>query len=154
MSDYRRWFVSGGTYFFTLVTCRRYPFFQHAMARELLGEAIRKVKSSQPFDLSAIVLLHEHLHCRMTLPRGDSNYPERLKAIKDCFTSDWLATVGHEEQVTASEKRRGHREIWQRRYHEHVIRDETDLEKHLDSSFGVKRLDKLDVEPVAPSEYV
>jgi putative transposase len=132
MSDYRRWFVPGGTYFFTLVTCHRYPFFRDAMARDLLGQAIRKTIAEQPFRLPAIVLLHDHLHCLVTLPQADSDYPGRMKAIKDCFTSDWLAAGGHEEQVTASQKRRGHRGIWQRRYHEHVIRDESDLERHFD----------------------
>ncbi|RLS38768.1 MAG: transposase [Planctomycetota bacterium] len=132
MSDYRRWFVAGGTYFFTLVTCHRYPFFRDSMAREFLGMAIRRTKSSQPFELPAIVLLHDHLHCLVTLPHGDSDYPGRMKAIKDCFTSDWLTAGGHEEPVTASQKRRGHRGIWQRRYHEHVIRDKSDLERHFD----------------------
>lgn len=132
MSDYRRWFVAGGTYFFTLVTCHRYPFFRDSMARDFLAMAIRRTKTSQPFDLPAIVLLHDHLHYLVTLPQGDSDYPGRMKAIKDCFTSDWLAAGGHEEQVTASQKRRGHRGIWQRRYHEHVIRDESDLERHFD----------------------
>ncbi len=132
MSDYRRWFVPGGTYFFTIVTYHRYPFFQDALARRLLGNAIRKTRTELPCGLPAIVLLHDHLHCLVTLPRGDADYPKRLKTIKDRFTSTWLEAGGHEEKVTASQKRRGHRGIWQRRHHEHVIRDEEDLEKHFD----------------------
>ncbi len=132
MSDYRRWFVQGGTYFFTVVTCHRYPLFCDPSARRLLGEAIRQAQIDRPFELFAIVLLWDHLHCIWNLPPGDTDYPSRWKAIKDRFTTDWLDLGGHEEQVTDSQKSRGHRGIWQRRYHEHVVRDEDDLEKHFD----------------------
>jgi putative transposase len=132
MPDYRRWFVPGGTYFFTVVTCHRYPFFRDPTARRMLGKAFRDVKSECPFEVFAIVLLWDHLHCLWTLPTGDANYPARWKAIKDQFTSDWLADGGHEEQVTPSQQRRGHRGIWQRRYWEHTIENEKDLERHFD----------------------
>jgi len=50
MPDYRRWFVAGGTYFFTVVTCNRYPLFRDSRARELLGAALREVLTEQPFE--------------------------------------------------------------------------------------------------------
>ncbi len=132
MSDYRRWFVAGGTYFFTVVTCHRYPFFTAPLARRLLGDAFRETLKDQPFEMPAIVLLPDHLHCLWSLPRGDCEYPSRWKAIKEKFTSTWLEAGGYEERITASQRRRGHRGIWQRRYHEHTIRDESDLEVHFD----------------------
>ena len=132
MPNYRRLFVPGGIFFFTVVTCHRYPFFRDAKARELLGDAIRTVQQVAPFQLTAIVLLWDHLHCLWELPPGDSDYPSRWKAIKDQFTTDWLAIGGHEEPITPSQKRRGHRGIWQRRYWEHTVRDEIDFERRFD----------------------
>ena len=132
MSNYRRWFVTGGTYFFTVVTCHRYPFFTTPLARQSLGNAFRETLKDQPFEMPAIVLLPDHLHCLWSLPRGDCDYPSRWKTIKEKFTSTWLEAGGHEERITASQERRGHRGIWQRRYHEHTIRDEADLEVHFD----------------------
>jgi putative transposase len=132
MSDYRRWFVAGGTYFFTVVTYNRYPLFRDSLARELLRNAFRNVLVEHPFQLTAMVLLWDHLHCLWTLPPGDEAYPARWKAIKDGFTTTWFAAGGHEEPVTPSQRARGHRGVWQRRYHEHVVRDDSDLETRFD----------------------
>jgi REP-associated tyrosine transposase len=132
MPDYRRWFVPGGTYFFTVVTRNRYQFFRDAGARRLIGNAFREVQSEHPFELFATVLLWDHIHCLWILPPGDCDYPTRWKKIKNKFTTSWLASGGHEEPVTPSQHSRGLRGIWQRRYHEHVIRDVDDLENHFD----------------------
>jgi len=41
MSDYRRYFVAGGTYFFTLVTERRARLFESPAVGRLLGDSVR-----------------------------------------------------------------------------------------------------------------
>lgn len=132
MSDYRRWFVPGATYFFTVVTYNRFPFFRDSSAIELLRSAWRDTLRELPCENIASVLLHDHFHCLWALPVRDCDYSIRLKRLKDHFTSEWLAQGGHEETVTPSQKRRGHRGIWQRRFWEHTIRDEVDLENHFD----------------------
>ncbi len=132
MSEYRRWYVPGGTNFFTVVTYKRYPFFRDAKAQDLLRQAWLKVLQQLPFTNIASVLLHDHFHGLWTLPPSDGDYSRRLKSIKDRFTSDWLSQGGLEVQVTSSQARRGHRGIWQRRFWEHVIRDEQDMENHFD----------------------
>lgn len=132
MSDYRRWFVAGGTYFFTLVTYRRRPLFADERARRILGMCFRDVRREMTFSITAIVLLHDHLHLVMSLPHGDADYSTRLKRIKRDFTVKWLEGGGSELPVSASEKQRGQRGVWQARFWEHVIRDETDLKNHAD----------------------
>jgi putative transposase len=132
MSDYRRYFVPGGTYFFTVVTYRRYPFFKSEQAREFLKKGWQDVRNEMPFANVASVLLPDHFHCLWTLPPDDKNYSLRLKKIKDALTGAWLDAGGHEVPVTPSQKRRGNRGIWQRRFWEHTIRDETDFENHFD----------------------
>jgi len=62
MSDYRRYFVPGGTYFFTLVADRRAPLFAEQFARALLGSVMRRCFLCYPVEVMAIVLLPDHLH--------------------------------------------------------------------------------------------
>jgi putative transposase len=132
MADYLRWFVPGATYFFTVVTYNRYPYFRDSRAVDLLREAWQNTQRELAFENIASVLLPDHFHCLWTLPPRDSDYSIRLKRIKDQFTVNWIAQGGHEEPVTPSQARRGNRGIWQRRFWEHTIRDEDDLEKHFD----------------------
>jgi putative transposase len=130
MPNYRRWYVPGGTYFFTVVTYNRKPLFQREGARTLLGECFRAIQEELPFETIAIVLLHDHLHALWQLPPGDADYSTRWKRIKAKFTKEWLAAGGTEAKITSSQTKRGNRGIWQPRFHEHVIDDENDLEAH------------------------
>src|SRR5688500_8191333 len=114
MSHYRRWYIPGGTYFFTVVTYQRYPFFASAEARRMLGDAMRSVQAQLPFQVVATVLLPNDLQAVWTLPRGDSDYSTRWKRIKAQFTDVWLANGGHEVRVTLAQERRGNRGIWQK----------------------------------------
>ncbi|MBU4273608.1 MAG: transposase [Planctomycetes bacterium] len=132
MPDYRRYYVAGGTYFFTLVTAGRAPLFRSATARLLLGRAMREKRRETPFETVAIVLLPDHLHVVWTLPAGDANYPGRWQAIKARFTSDWLKRGGSERAVSEGYQRQRRRGVWQPRFIEHTIRDEEDLCHHAD----------------------
>jgi putative transposase len=132
MSDYRRYFVPGGTYFFTLVTEHRSPLFAQESARCLLGEVMRRCFLRYPVDVLAIVLLPEHLHTLWTLSPGDCAYSLRWRWIKWEFTRAWLDMGGAEERRSGSRLREQRRGIWQRRFWEHTIRDETNLESHFD----------------------
>jgi putative transposase len=132
MADYRRAYVPGGTFFFTLVTERRAPLFRDATARALLGSALRACRHNWPFQMDALVLMDDHLHTLWTLPEGDTRYSARWGYIKKEFTKTWLATQGEEQPRTASRLKQRRRGIWQRRFWEHAIRDEDDYARHFD----------------------
>jgi putative transposase len=132
MSDYRRNFVPGGTYFFTVVTERRFPLFRNAAARTLLGRVMRECFRRYPVEVAAIVLLPDHLHTIWTLPPGDAAYSLRWRWIKREFTRSWLTTGGAEQSRNPSRIGQRRRGIWQRRFWEHTIRDEDDFEAHFD----------------------
>ncbi len=61
MADYRRYFVPGGSYFFTLVTYNRQPILTTDMGRFYLRKAFLQVKSLRPFLQCACCLLPDHL---------------------------------------------------------------------------------------------
>jgi putative transposase len=131
MSDYRRAIQAGGMFFFTLVTHRRRPLFLGARARENLRMAVGEVRERWPFEIIAISVLPEHLHCIWKLPEGDTDYATRWACIKKGFTSRWITEGGIEEDISAA--RKAHREhgVWQRRFWEHRIRAEDDLIHHV-----------------------
>ena len=132
MPEYRRSIIDGGTYFFTVVTYNRVPIFADIKVRRILRSALLNVKDRYPFNLDAICLLPEHIHCIWTLPDGDSDYSLRWKEIKRIFTREYLKKVGPGEARNESRQKRGEAAIWQRRFWEHTIRDEDDLSRHLD----------------------
>jgi putative transposase len=132
MPNYRRAYVPGGMFFFTLVTERRTPFLTEPTARSLLRQAFLDCRSRWPFRVEAIVLLPDHLHTIWALPQGDTAYSLRWAWIKKEFTKAWVAGGGTEEVVSDSRRKNRRRGVWQRRFWEHSIGDEADLERHHD----------------------
>ena len=127
MPNYRRNFVPGGTYFFTVTLLDR-NMDMLVTHIESLRAAVRSVRSRYPFEIVAWVVRPDHLHCIWTLPAGDSDYPGRWRGIKQRFSS----SLPHAEQRSPVRERRGERGVWQRRYWEHTIRDDRDLRAHVD----------------------
>jgi putative transposase len=127
MTNYRRNFARGGTYFFTVnLEDRRLRLLTDHV--ELLRKAFRYTRARHPFAIDAIVILPEHLHAIWTLPDYDGDYATRWRLIKSTF-SRALPTG---ETVSRSRSERGDRGIWQRRYWEHTVRDEEDFAQHVD----------------------
>jgi putative transposase len=123
--------VEGGIYFFTLVTYNRQPLLVKPSARKILHNSLESVKKKHPFVMNAICLLPDHLHCIWTLPENDSDYSLRWKEIKRQFSHNYLPIAGIIAPPNESRQNRQESPIWQRRFWEHTIRDEADLEAHL-----------------------
>lgn len=114
--QYRRIRIPGATYFFTVVTHNRKKIFNDSKNIDLLKKAISYTKAKHPFDIDALVVMPDHLHCLWTMPPDDDNYPTRWRLIKSYFSKN----CGLEKP------------IWQNRYWEHTIRDEKDMNLHMD----------------------
>jgi putative transposase len=128
MRTYKRIRVQGGTYFFTLTLAERRGndlLVRHISA---LRAAFRQTLADHPVAMKAIVVLPDHLHCLWRLPPGDDDYPTRWRLIKSRFSRQ--IPVG--ESISDSRVRRAERGLWQRRYWEHVVRDEQDYRRHMD----------------------
>lgn len=132
MPNYRRFHVSGGTYFFTVKTERNAPIFASESNVRLLGTVFREMKGRWPVTIDALVLLPDHLHTIWSLPSGDANYPTRWAWLKKEFTRRYLARGGVEQQRSSSRQQNRRRGVWQRRYWEHTIEDIEDFEAHFD----------------------
>jgi putative transposase len=132
MPNYRRAFVPGATYFFTLVTYNRRPIFRGEMARRILGDKIRECQQKWPFEVVAIVLLPEHLHAIWSLPPGDDEYPKRWGWIKKEFSKEWLSAGGTEAWMPRSKRDQRRLGVWQPRYWEHTCEDIEDFDARFD----------------------
>ena len=93
-----------------------------------LREVTRRVKETHPFSIVAMVVLPEHLHTIWRLPPGDGDFPMRWSLLKAGFSR----RINKGERLRPSRVAKRERGIWQRRYWEHQIRDETDLARHVD----------------------
>jgi putative transposase len=129
--NYRRARVKGGCYAFTVVTDGRRPVFRDAAVVALLEAALAKVQDRHPFEIEALVVLPDHLHTVWTLPVDDDDFPMRWRLIKEAFTRAYLRTHAA-PPVSASRRVKGEQSIWQRRFWEHLIRDDRDFHDHLD----------------------
>ena len=102
MVNYRRNFVLGGTYFFTVNTFRRDKFLTHEPFRNALRDGIETARASLPFAIVAWVLLPEHLHCIWQLPEGDADFSRRWAVIKRAVSKQCGHLVEHDAALSKS----------------------------------------------------
>ncbi|MGG7796949.1 transposase [Klebsiella aerogenes] len=114
MSNYRRSYIPGGCWFFTVNLQNRHS---DLLTRHIdhLRAAIACAKRKRPFQINSWVVLPEHMHCIWTLPEGDSDYSGRWREIKKSFT-----------------RALAQNQIWQPRFWEHAIRNDEDYRRHMD----------------------
>jgi putative transposase len=127
MPNYRRAFVPGGCWFFSvnLLDRRQTLLTDHI---ETLRCAVAAVRQKYPFQIDAVVVLPDHLHAVWTLPPGDADFSLRWRLIKTRFAK----SLPKQEQLSAIRLARGERGVWQRRFWEHLIRDEADYARHVE----------------------
>jgi putative transposase len=126
MPQYRRAKISGSTFFFTVVLADR--------SNALLVEQIDRLRTAyrlacerRPFETIAICVLPDHVHAIWSLPDGDVDFSTRWSLIKSGFSRGLQDRPRSPSKIVKREKG-----IWQRRFWEHAIRDDADLERHVD----------------------
>ena len=127
---YRRNLKPGATYFFTLVTHERAKLFADEANVARWRAAVARVQRKRSFVIEAEVILPDHLHLLWTMPEGDADYATRIRLAKAEFTKS-LALSGV-ASANLSRAQKGERDVWQRRYWEHTIRDDRDFQVRLD----------------------
>ena len=113
------------------MTYSRKPWLCDELPRQILRQSIEIVREDYPFEIDGFVLLPDHFHLLMRLPESDANFSERMRRIKSFVTRK----IGHLPQFKGDpnllREKRGEKYVWQRRFWEHLIRDEQDFENHL-----------------------
>ncbi len=132
MSEYRRYWIPGGAYFFSVVARDRRPIFTESSVRGLLKDAIQSVRKKRPFEIVASVLLPDHLHTIWAMPKGDDDFAMRWMLIKSYVTKRYRAGLTAMKDGGLRPASPPCTSIWQPRYWEHWIRDDDDMKRHLD----------------------
>ena len=97
MTAYRRNFIPGGCFFFTVnLADRRLRLLTENV--ETLRSAFREIRQRHPFTIDAMVVLPDHLHAVWTMPEGDRDFAKRWRLIKSTFSRNFA--VG--EPISAS----------------------------------------------------
>jgi putative transposase len=125
MPNYHRPKIAGAAIFFTVALQDR---GSRLLCDEIatLRRAVAATMAERPFSIDAWVVLPDHLHCIWTLPAGDHDFSTRWRLIKARFSRGQPCG-----ERRASHLMRQERGLWQRRFWEHHIRDETDMAGHV-----------------------
>ena len=120
--------MPGGTYFFTVTLLQRKNndlLIQHI---DILRQVVKSVRDRHPFSIHGWVVLPDHLHCVLELPPDTRDFSTPWRLIK----ADFSKRIPSSEFRSSVRQRRGERAIWQRRFWEHRIRDDSDYRAHMD----------------------
>ena len=96
----------------------------------VLRNSFRKIKKIYNFEIIAICILPDHFHMIIKLVNG-INFSKIISALKHSFSVD-VGQVCPTYDLKLGYKNKREKGIWQRRFYEHTIRDENDLNKHID----------------------
>ena len=127
---YHRVYIKGGTYFFTIVTFQRKKILNEPENIQVLRDAFEYIKKKHPFHLDAYVILPEHIHLIITLPENDDDFSTRIRLMKSYFSRN--CNNLYKQLPDGSRKLKNEQLIWQRRFWEHVIRDNKDYKQHVE----------------------
>lgn len=127
MVAYRRARAAGGCYFLTLTLQDRSSDLLVRYSTQL-RQCLLNVQTQMPFRLPALVVLPDHLHMLMVLPSDDADFSARVRKFKRAF----VVTLRQQVGVGVKTNAKGEANIWQRRFWEHLIRDEQDYRRQVD----------------------
>lgn len=120
--NFRRYYVPGQAVFITQVVQYREPVFKETQYILLLREILHNVKALHPFVMLGYVFLPDHFHI-LIQPTGESDFSKIMQSLKSNFTKVYKKRLG----LLPSQSMK----FWQKRFWDHVVRDDRDLENHL-----------------------
>jgi len=120
--NFRRYYIPGAAVFITQVVQDRRPVFRDPKSLSLLQEILRNVSELHPVITLGYGFLFDHFHMILQ-PTGKSTFSDVMHSLKPNFTREYKNLIG----LPSSESLK----FWQKRFWDHVIRDDKDLENHL-----------------------
>ncbi|MBL8521826.1 MAG: transposase [Betaproteobacteria bacterium] len=98
----------------------RNPYLQSDSAKSLLSAVIREINEESGVKAIALVILQDHFHAVFDL--HGFNLSKFMQSVKLRFARRFLRDFAPP----------GTKHVWQRRFWDHIIRDQADLNRHLD----------------------
>jgi len=119
--NFRRYYIPNSIVFITNVVHNREPVFANEVYLNLFRQTLHNTKELHPFTMIAYVFLPDHMHLLLK-PTDASNFSKIMQSAKSYFTHSYKQKLG----ISGSMK------FWQKRFHDHIIRDEEDFANHID----------------------
>ena len=127
--NYKRLYIPNSIIFITIVTSKRRNILIENI--ELLKFSIKNTYKYYNFEIYAICVMKDHVHL-LIKPNNIKEYSKIILLIKRTFSKKIdINTIADYRQRESNIKRQ-ERDIWQRRFWEHTIRNEEDLYRHID----------------------
>jgi putative transposase len=114
----RRLMSPSGTYFVTFITWQRTRYFVVEPYVRLFLKTLYGYRMQGKFQLHAFVLMPEHVHLLFT-PANDVTLERAVQFIKGGYSYAFGIEFGNKE-------------VWQRGFTDHRIRDAEDFQRHRD----------------------
>lgn len=125
--NYRRVFVPN-TYLHIIITSyERKPVFINNI--NILRTAFKNTMHLYKYEIIAICVLPDHIHLILH-PDDINNYPKIISSIKHYFSRN-VGQVCPTDELKLGYKNKREKGIFQRRYWEHTIRDEEELNNQI-----------------------
>ena len=118
--NFKRYYQENQIVFITQVVENRKPVLTQAELIPLLFNSWHRINDRRPFSMLAYVILPDHFHF-LIQPSGESNFSQIMHSIKLSFTNTYKRQINVKTPFT----------FWQKRFWDHVIRNENDLENHI-----------------------
>ena len=132
MSNYKRVFLNNHYYFLTiLINNRKLSLLTDYI--DNLKIAFKSAKELYPYNTYAIVILPDHFHIIISL-KNAMHYPLIVSSIKRTFTNllDNKIKVTLKKNLSESKIKKRESGVWHRRFYEHTIRNQEDLNNTTD----------------------
>jgi len=123
--DYRRVFVENSCVHLIIVAYNRSPIFLEHV--NLLKKSFKNAKQFFSFEIIAICVLPTHIHL-LIKPKRIEDYPKIITSIKYYFSRNFTVGVETPTYGYLNKKEKG---LFQRRFYEHTIRTEEELNNHI-----------------------
>ena len=123
--NYKRVFVPNSYVHLIVVAYNRKDIFVKNI--ELLRVSFKNAKQHYNFDIIAICVLPNHIHMILN-PDNIKKYPKIITSIKYYFSKNYDVGV---ETPTYGYVNKGEKGVFQRRYFEHTIYSQEELNKHI-----------------------
>ena len=127
--NYKRLFIDNTFVFITIVTAKRRKILIDNI--NILREAFKATINTYNYEIYAICVLPDHIHV-IIKPYDIKDYPNIIQQIKRYFSQHIDKNTLTNYSLTQGNIKRKECDVWQHKYWEHTIRDENDLNKHLD----------------------
>ena len=122
MPNYRRHYFPKSYVFITAITHKRIPLFLLRENSDIFFVTLSNVKQLYSFELHAYVLMPDHFHWIIQLMDNFHDFSKIVHSLKRNFTINYKKANRMNTPIT----------LWQKRFWDHVIRDEQDFQNHLD----------------------